>query len=58
MLTPGGRFRGGSAIYTSSSLQRHTRDAEALTHHFSVAPGVWEDAGRIFMGRKPNAPMF
>jgi indole-3-acetate monooxygenase len=49
---------GGSAIYTASSLQRHMRDAEAIRHHFSVAPNVWEDAGRVFMGRKPNAPLF
>jgi alkylation response protein AidB-like acyl-CoA dehydrogenase len=49
---------GGSAIYSSSSLQRHMRDAEAITHHFSVAQGVWEDVGRVLMGRKPNAPMF
>lgn len=49
---------GGGAIYTSSSLQRHMRDTEALTHHFCLAPTVWEDAGRVFLGRKPNAPMF
>lgn len=49
---------GGSAIYASSSLQRHMRDAEAVTHHFSVAQNVWEDVGRVLMGRKPNAPMF
>jgi alkylation response protein AidB-like acyl-CoA dehydrogenase len=49
---------GGSAIYTSSSLQRHMRDAEAITHHFTVAPHVWEDAGRVFMGRSPIAPIF
>ena len=49
---------GGSSIYTTSALQRHMRDAEALTHHFSVAPHVWEDAGRIFLGREPTAPVF
>ena len=49
---------GGSSIYTSSSMQRHMRDAEALTHHFTVAPHVWEDAGRVFLGRKPTAPLF
>ena len=49
---------GAGAIYTSSALQRHLRDAEAITHHFTVASGVWEDAGRVFMGRKPTAPMF
>ena len=49
---------GGSAIYNASSMQRHMRDAEALTHHFTVAPHVWEDAGRVFLGRQPTAPVF
>jgi alkylation response protein AidB-like acyl-CoA dehydrogenase len=49
---------GGSSIYTSSSLQRHMRDAEAITHHFTVAPHVWEDAGRVLLGRQPIAPVF
>jgi indole-3-acetate monooxygenase len=49
---------GGSAIYNASSMQRHMRDAEALTHHFTVAPHVWEDAGRVFLGRVPTAPVF
>jgi indole-3-acetate monooxygenase len=49
---------GGSSIYSSSPLQRHMRDAEAITHHFTVAPHVWEDAGRVFLGRKPTAPLF
>ena len=49
---------GGSSIYSKSSLQRHARDAEAITHHFTVAPHTWEDAGRVFMGREPLAPLF
>src|SRR6185312_12186926 len=49
---------GGSAIYTKSSMQRHARDAEAMTHHFTVAPHVWEEAGRVLLGRKPNTPAF
>jgi alkylation response protein AidB-like acyl-CoA dehydrogenase len=49
---------GGSSIYLNSSFQRHMRDAEAVTHHFTVAPHVWEDAGRVFLGRKPTAPLF
>jgi alkylation response protein AidB-like acyl-CoA dehydrogenase len=49
---------GGSSIYASSSLQRHMRDAEAITHHFTVAPHVWEDAGRVLLGRQPTAPLF
>ena len=48
----------GSALYTSSSLQRHVRDAEAVTHHFTVAPHTWEEAGRVLLGRDPIAPVF
>jgi alkylation response protein AidB-like acyl-CoA dehydrogenase len=53
-----GILGGGHAIHATSSLQRHMRDADALAHHFSISPGVWADAGRVFLGRKPNAPMF
>jgi alkylation response protein AidB-like acyl-CoA dehydrogenase len=48
---------GGSSIYRASSLQRHMRDAEAITHHFTVSPHVWEDAGRVLLGSPPAAPM-
>ncbi len=49
---------GGSAIYTASSMQRHARDAEAITHHFTVAPHSWEEAGRVLLGRQPTTPVF
>jgi alkylation response protein AidB-like acyl-CoA dehydrogenase len=49
---------GGSAIYASSAMQRHARDAEALTHHFTVAPHSWEEAGRVLLGRPPIAAIF
>ncbi len=49
---------GSSSLYSSSSLQRHMRDAEAVTHHFTVAPHVWEDAGRVLLGRSPTMPIF
>lgn len=49
---------GGSSIYTTSSLQRHARDAEAVTHHFTVAPHTWEEAGRVLLGRDTVAPVF
>ncbi len=49
---------GGSAIYSTFPMQRHTRDAEAITHHFTVAPHVWEEAGRVLLGRSPVAPVF
>jgi alkylation response protein AidB-like acyl-CoA dehydrogenase len=48
---------GGSSIYRSSSLQRHARDAEAVTHHFTVAPHTWEEAGRVLLKRAPNVPV-
>lgn len=49
---------GGASIYTSSSLQRHARDAEAITHHFTMAPHTWEEAGRVMLGREPIAAVF
>jgi alkylation response protein AidB-like acyl-CoA dehydrogenase len=49
---------GGSSIYSSSSLQRHARDAEAITHHFTVAPHTWEEGGRVLLGRSPIAFVF
>jgi alkylation response protein AidB-like acyl-CoA dehydrogenase len=48
---------GGSSVYAASTLQRHARDAEAVTHHFSVAPHTWEEIGRVLLGRQPNVPV-
>jgi alkylation response protein AidB-like acyl-CoA dehydrogenase len=49
---------GSTSIYSSSSLQRHARDAEAITHHFTAAPHVWEDVGRVLLDRLPTMPVF
>lgn len=49
---------GGSSLYSKSSLQRHARDAEAVTHHFTVSQHTWEEAGRVFLGLEPNLPVF
>lgn len=49
---------GGSALYRTSPLQRHVRDAEAVTHHFTVSPHTWEEAGRVLLGREPSVPVF
>ena len=49
---------GGSAIYADSPFQRHARDAEAVLHHFTVAPHTWEQAGRVLLGREPAVPAF
>jgi len=49
---------GGTSVYSSSSLQRHARDADVLTHHMTQSPHVWEDAGRALLGLDPLAPLF
>jgi alkylation response protein AidB-like acyl-CoA dehydrogenase len=49
---------GGSAVYSASSIQRHARDAEVITHHMTQSPHVWEDAGRAVFGLEPQAPIF
>lgn len=49
---------GGEAIFRRTSLQRHARDAEVITHHFSVAPHTWEQAGRALLGLAPGVPVF
>ena len=49
---------GGSALYRTSPFQRHVRDAEAVTHHFTVSPHTWEEAGRVLLGREPSVPVF
>jgi indole-3-acetate monooxygenase len=52
------RLAGGTAIYATSSLQRHARDADAIAHHFTVAPHTWEEAGRVLLGRTPTVAAF
>jgi alkylation response protein AidB-like acyl-CoA dehydrogenase len=49
---------GGSSMYLSSPIQRHARDADAVTHHFVVSPPVLEDAGRVLLGLDPTSPIF
>ncbi|HEX9713591.1 MAG TPA: acyl-CoA dehydrogenase family protein [Actinomycetota bacterium] len=49
---------GGSALYSSSAMQRHARDAAAITHHFTVSSHTWEEAGRVLLGREPTVPLF
>jgi hypothetical protein len=39
-------------------MQRYARDAEVITHHFTVAPHSWEEAGRVFLRRQPTTPVF
>ena len=49
---------GGSSLFLASALQRHVRDTEAMTHHFTVAPPTWEQAGRVLLGDDPGVPAF
>jgi alkylation response protein AidB-like acyl-CoA dehydrogenase len=49
---------GGTSVYNASSLQRHARDADVLTHHFTQSPQVWEDGGRVLLGFDPLVPLF
>ncbi len=49
---------GSTSVYNASSLQRHARDADVITHHFTQSPHVWEDAGRALLGLEPMAPLF
>ena len=49
---------GGSSVYAASPLQRHARDAEVITHHFTVSPHTWEEAGRVLLGRAPTVQVF
>jgi alkylation response protein AidB-like acyl-CoA dehydrogenase len=49
---------GGTSLFMSSALQQRTRDAEALTHHFTVAPHTWEQVGRVLLARDPGVPAF
>lgn len=49
---------GGTAIYSQSPFQRHARDADAVAHHFTLAPHAWEETGRVLLGRQTLAPVF
>lgn len=52
------RLAGGTAIASSSPVQRHERDTSAVAHHFTMAPHTWEEAGRVLLGRNTIAPAF
>ena len=47
---------GGGSLYLASALQRHVRDTEAMTHHFTVAPPTWEQAGAGPARGRPRGP--
>jgi alkylation response protein AidB-like acyl-CoA dehydrogenase len=41
---------GGTAVFTSSPLQRCLRDVRAITQHLFVAPPTYEMVGKILLG--------
>lgn len=49
---------GGTSIYSTSSLQRHARDADAVLHHVTQSPQTWEEAGRVLLGLEPTFAIF
>jgi alkylation response protein AidB-like acyl-CoA dehydrogenase len=49
---------GGTSMFTSSPLQRHARDADAVTHHVTQSPQMWEESGRVLLGLDPLFPIF
>jgi alkylation response protein AidB-like acyl-CoA dehydrogenase len=49
---------GGTSIYTTSSLQRHARDADAVMHHVTQSSQMWEECGRVLLGFEPTFPIF
>jgi alkylation response protein AidB-like acyl-CoA dehydrogenase len=48
---------GGTAVYASSPLGRHLRDAHAITQHFFVAPPTFETIGKVLLGVEPDGFM-
>ena len=48
---------GGSAVFTSSPLQRCLRDVNVATQHMMVSEATFELAGRVFLGLPTNAAM-
>jgi alkylation response protein AidB-like acyl-CoA dehydrogenase len=49
------RLAGGTAIYTSSPLERCFRDINTLMADMAVAPRLFEAAGRVYLGVDPPA---
>lgn len=48
---------GGTALFSSSPLQRHLRDIHGITQHFFVAPQTYEMIGKIMLGVEPDGFM-
>jgi alkylation response protein AidB-like acyl-CoA dehydrogenase len=48
---------GGSAVFTSSPLQRCLRDVNVATQHMMVSESTFELAGRVFLGLETRVGM-
>jgi alkylation response protein AidB-like acyl-CoA dehydrogenase len=46
------RSGGGSAVYTSGSVQRRFRDVHAVAQHFAVGPDTLTTAGAVLAGQE------
>lgn len=49
---------GGTAVYLDSPLPRRLRDAQVACQHMMVGHGIYEAAGRVFMGQPALDPSF
>ena len=48
------RVAGGTAVYTSSPLQRLLRDVNVASQHAMVAPRTYELIGRMALGQSTD----
>jgi alkylation response protein AidB-like acyl-CoA dehydrogenase len=48
---------GGSAVYTTSPLQRRFRDAHVATQHVMVSPSTLELCGRVLLGLETDVSL-
>ena len=49
---------GGSSVYTHNLLERCFRDAHTVTQHVSMNPANYEVSGRVFLGLRPDRPLY
>jgi hypothetical protein len=49
---------GTSALYVDYPIERAHRDIHAVVQHVVLTPMRLEDAGRVYLGLKPNNPLF
>ena len=49
---------GGTAVYHTSEIQRRMRDVQVAGQHMMVGPGIYELAGRLFLGLPTDIEQF